>query len=309
MKVSVVIPCYHSQDSLRDVVMETISALNLRAEVDYEIILVNDGSKDHTLDVIRQLGKNFKVRGVSLAKNFGQANATLAGLAYARGDLVVYSDDDGQTPILEIWSLIDKLQGGYDAVFASYARVKGAWIQRLGSKINKSMGSYLLGKPRDINLGNFWVARRFVIEEILKGASPNPYIGGQILRVTDKIGDFQTGHRMRRMGKSTYTFSKRVLLWLNGFTSFSVAPLRLGALTGVIIALIGLVLVALALVNWLTQPDLPPGYTSVFSAVMILGGMNLTLISLIGEYLSRIYLTVAGVPKYVVQELINIQDI
>jgi len=121
MKVSVVIPCYKSKDSIRTVVSETISILQQRKNTDYEIVLVNDGSPDNTFCVLKEIcADNKNIIALDLSKNFGQACAMLAGYSEITGDIIVHSDDDGQTPIDYLWKLIDKLQEGHDIVFAHW---------------------------------------------------------------------------------------------------------------------------------------------------------------------------------------------
>ena len=174
MKISIVIPCYKSSKSLSYVVCEIINILQIRPAVDYEIILVNDGSPDDTYSAISNLSsENIKVKGISLAMNFGQAAAMIAGYHFTTGDYVVHVDDDGQSPVNNLWKLVDKIEEGFDIVFSQYPRKKNSLLQKIGTGINNWMTSYLINKPKDLYFGNFWICRKFVIDEVIK--CKNPY--------------------------------------------------------------------------------------------------------------------------------------
>lgn len=306
MKISVVIPCYRSQSMLHTVVNETINVLNQRDSIDYEIILVNDGSPDDTFEAIKHLCKNEKIKGVDLARNFGQASATLAGFAQVSGDIVVYSDDDGQTPIDFLWALVDKLSEGHDVVFARFLEKKNSIFQNFGSKLNNVMASYLIGKPKHLHFGNFWVCRRFVIDEAIKCKNPYPYIGGLFVKTTQNMTEVQTTHRTRLHGKSNYSIKKMISLWLNGFTAFSVKPLRVATFFGMAIATVGFLYAVYISIMKFIYPEIPAGYSSLMATLLILGGMIMFMLGVIGEYVGRIYMNVNRVPQYVVREMVNI---
>src|SRR5262245_32045409 len=217
MKISVVIPCYRSANTLPSVVGETLRVLAERPEVDHEIILVDDGSPDETLETIRSLCRNEKVKGIGLARNFGQPCATLAGFSAVTGDVVVYSDDDGQTPIDHLWPLVDQLAQGSDVVFATFPADTQTALQRVGRVLNDLMASYLIGKPKHLHFGNFWVCRRYIADEAIKFKNPYPYLGGVFVRTTRHMSEVRTNQRARLSGRSTYSVRKMISLWLNGF--------------------------------------------------------------------------------------------
>lgn len=306
MRISVVIPCYRSEKTLPTVVEETISMLNQRKPIDYEIILVNDGSPDNTFEVIKKLCRsNKKIKGLNLANNFGQACATLAGLAQVTGDIVVYSDDDGQTPIDYLWTLYDKLMEGYDIVFAKFAKKKNSFFQNFGSKLNNFMANHLIGKPKHLHFGNFWVCRRFVSDEVIKCRNPYPYIGGFFIKITQNMAEVNTDHRERMHGKTNYTFKKMFSLWLNGFTAFSVKPLRLAAFVGIFCAIMGFAYAVYIILQKLSYPAMPMGYSSIMATLLFIGGIVMFMIGLIGEYIGRIYMNINQIPQYVVRELVS----
>lgn len=309
MRLSIVIPCYRSEKFLSGVVQEMVQVLEQRPSVDFEIILVNDGSDDGTFDAIFELCRDPRIKGVDFTRNFGQAAATMAGLAYSTGDLVVYSDDDGETPFRDLWGMIDALDDYCDIVFAQMDNSQASWGRRAGSKAADMMANTLLGKPKQVRIGNFWVGRRYVISQVLLSKNPSPYLGGLLIKSTRRIKGFQTALRPRQNGKSGYKLRKRLSLWMDGATGFSIVPLKLASLVGALLALLGLALAVNALVQWLVTPEIPAGYTSIFASVMFFGGLNLLGIGLVGEYVGRLYLSLNGVPQYVTRKTINLAQV
>lgn len=306
MKISVVIPCYRSERTLPSVVEETIRVLKERDSIDYEIILVDDGSPDGTLDTIRSLCRNPRVKGIALARNFGQPCASLAGFAAVTGDVVVYSDDDGQTPIDHLWPLVDRLAEGSDIVFATFSAQTQSPLQRIGRVLNNLMATHLIGKPKHLHFGNFWVCRRFIVDEAVKFKNPYPYMGGIFVRTTRHMSEVQTNHRPRAAGRSNYSTRKMISLWLNGFTAFSIVPLRMATGLGVAIAVIGFLFALRLSVEKLMNPAIQAGYSSIMATILVMGGLTISLLGVVGEYVGRIYMNINGIPQYVVRESLNL---
>ena len=305
-KISFVIPCYNSEASLASTVREIVIVCESLTGYSYEIVLVNDGSKDNTFNVIEKLcSSNKKIKGINLSKNFGQANATLAGLGNVSGDFIVYSDDDGQTPVDELEKLLDKMHEGFDVVFARFSEKKNSYFQNFGTSLNNFMAKILIGKPDHLHMGNFWVSRKFIIDEIIKNSNPFPYIGGLFLKTTANIGQVPTSHRKRQTGNSNYTLKKMISLWLNGFTAFSVMPLRGAAIIGFLNASVGFVYAIYIIISKIIYPNIPVGYSSIMSAILFIGGMIMFMLGLIGEYVGRIYLNINKIPQYVIKEKMN----
>lgn len=307
MKLSVVIPCYRSESTLLPVVEDTIRVLGQRPEVEYEIILVDDGSPDHTLETIRLLCRNPRIKGIALARNFGQPCATLAGFSAVTGDVAVYSDDDGQTPIDHLWLLVDQLAQGSDVVFATFPADTQTAFQRLGRVLNNLMATYLIGKPKHLHFGNFWACRRYIVDEAVKFKNPYPYLGGVFVRTTRHMSEVRTDQRPRLSGRSSYSVRKMIGLWLNGFTAFSIVPLRLATGLGVAIALLGFLFALEISVRRLMNPAIPAGYSSVMATLLLTGGLIVSLLGVVGEYVGRIYMNINGIPQYVVRESLNIE--
>lgn len=308
MKYSFVIPCYNSEKTVGSVVEEIQNTMKSISD-SYEIILVNDFSKDHTKEVIFGLAENKKnIKAISFAKNFGQHSALLAGYRYTKGEYVISLDDDGQTPADQVDRLINKLEEGYDVVFAKYNNKHHSAFRNFGSRVNDYMACKLIGKPKELYLSSYFIAKRYVIEEMMKYRNSFPYISGLVLRTTGSIANVNVDHRSRMIGQSGYTFGKLLKLWLNGFTAFSVTPLRVGSFAGVILAILGFAVCIYALINKLINPVAAIGWTSMIGVVTIIGGAILLMLGLIGEYLGRVYISMNDSPQYVIRETRGAED-
>ena len=309
IKLSFVIPCYGSEKTISNVVDEIINTVKTKKEYTYEIILVNDSSPDQVYNVIKELAhNNSNIKGINLAKNFGQHSALMSGFNYVTGDIIVCLDDDGQTPACEMFTLIDEINNGYDLVFAEYDRKKHGFARNIGSKVNDLMAQYLVGKPKGLSLMSYFACRRYVIDDAKKYKNSYPYVAGLLLRTTNKIINVPVHHREREVGKSGYTLKKLLMLWFNGFTAFSVKPLRIATFTGIICAMLGFIYGGFTIVNKLLNPDTPVGYASMMSSIIFIGGMIMIMLGMIGEYVGRIYISINNSPQYVIRESINIEE-
>lgn len=304
-----VIPCYNSENTVKTVVDEVVETVSAHTDYDYEIILVNDCSPDNVFDVISDMAaQNPKIKGIELARNFGQHSAIMAGFHYVTGDIVVCLDDDGQTPADEMFKLIDALDEN-DLVFAKYTDKKHSAFRNFGSKVNDKMAQWLIDKPKGLRIMSYFACKRYVIEDVKKYDNPYPYISGLLLRTTKRIGNVEIHHRERIEGKSGYTMKKLLLLWLNGFTAFSVKPLRIATITGALTAVAGFIYGLYIIINKLVHPMTPLGYSSTMAVLLFLGGMIMLMLGLIGEYIGRIYISINNAPQYVIRKSVNTEDI
>ncbi len=309
MKLSFVIPCYRSAQSVGNVVTRIIDTVQKDGRYDYEIICVNDYSPDNTLDVLRELAAgNRRIKVIALTRNFGQHSALMAGFNHVSGDVVVCMDDDGQNPPEEMFKLIDKLDEGYDLVSARYSNKKHSLFRRFGSKVSMAMSTYLVGKPKDLDLNSYCVFRRFVADEVVKYKNAYPFVHGLMLRITRNIANVEIHHQNREIGSSGYNLSKLLGLWMNGFTAFSEKPLRLASLLGVICSgggfLYGLYLIIRKIVN----PQILAGYGSLVALILFLAGIIMLFLGLLGEYIGRMYICINSAPQYAVREKINFEE-
>lgn len=306
-KISFVIPCYRSEHTLPHVVAEIENKMKTLAQYEYEIVLVNDCSPDNTFEVIRKLcGEHENMKGISFARNFGQHAALMAGLRHSDGDYVVCLDDDGQTPADEADKLLDKLEEGYDAVYAKYDHKKHSAFRNLGSSINEHMTRMMLGKPKELYISSYFAVKRFVVEDMIRYGNSYPYVIGLVLRATKNIANVSVKHREREEGTSGYTFQKLIGLWFNGFTAFSVKPLRIATAIGCVSALLGFLYGLYTIIKRFTNPNVPMGFSALMSAVVIFGGLMMVMLGLIGEYIGRIYISLNNSPQYVIREKINL---
>lgn len=308
-KISFVIPCYRSEHTINYVVNEIDELMRARSEYDYEIILVNDHSPDDVWTVIKSIcDKRNNAKAISFSKNFGQHAALLAGYSHASGNLIVSLDDDGQSPVDETFKLIDKLNEGYDVVYADYFELKESLFRRFGSWMSNKMAEKLIGKPKEIHGSSFYVMKEYIKDEMLNYKNPYVYIAGLIFRATKSIANVKVNHRERLEGTSGYSLISLFKLWLNGFTAFSVVPLRVSSLIGVVCALIGFVFGLVTVIRKMINPDISAGWSSLVSIILFIGGLLMLMLGMIGEYLGRIYISINNSPQYVVKETINIDE-
>lgn len=303
------IPCYRSEHTLPHVAAEIKEKMDSLKEYEYDIFLVNDCSPDDTMGTIRRLcGEYDNIRGISFSRNFGQHAALMAGLRYSDGDYVVCLDDDGQTPADEVDKLLGKLEEGYDAVYAKYEHKRHSAFRNLGSRVNEFMTRVMLGKPAKLFISSYFAVKRFVVDDMVRYENSYPYVIGLVLRATKNIANVTVTHREREEGTSGYTLKKLVGLWFNGFTAFSVKPLRIATGLGAVSALAGFAYGVYTVVKRLLNPDVPMGFSSTMAAIVFFGGMIMIMLGLIGEYIGRIYISLNNSPQYVIREKINFDE-
>ncbi len=302
--ISFVIPCYRSEKTLEGVVDEIGQVMAGMDSYDHEIILVNDGSPDDTWGKIKAVAaKNSDtVTGINLAKNFGQHSALMAGLGASKGEIVICLDDDGQTPADEAGKLIDAINNGADVAYARYASKKHSLFRNFGTAMNEWMASVMIGKPKELYVSSYFAARRFVVDEMVKYEGSYPYVIGLVLRTTRNIVNVDVTHRKREVGESGYTISKLFALWINGFTAFSIKPLRIATVSGFTFAFFGFIYGIYTIIKKFVYPVAPMGFAALMSAVMFIGGMLMLMLGLIGEYIGRLYISQNKNPQYVIRE-------
>lgn len=300
--ISVVIPCYNSENTIADVVDE-LEAI-LAGKVDHEIILVCDCLSEKLWEIIRSLSSKYEgyVNGIRFSKNFGQHAALMAGYRACTKDIVITMDDDGQSDPSGIFVLTEKLSEGYDVVYSLYPSKKESLFRRLGSAINRKMCETLIDLPKGIEPMSFYAAKKYIIDEVVRYEGSFPYIGGLICRATTNMCNVTIEHRERAFGKSNYTIRKLLRLWMNGFTAFSVKPLEIASVIGFISALAGFIYAVVIVVRKIVLPDVPLGWSTLTALFLIIGGLIMIMLGLIGEYIGRIYICISSSPQYVVRE-------
>ncbi len=306
--ISFVIPCYRSSQTLPGVIQEIKDTMKTLKNYEYEIVLVNDSSPDDTFCVITGLCReNDNITGINLAKNFGQHAALMAGFHYVKGDVVVCLDDDGQTPACEVGRLLAGIEEGADVVYAKYNHKHHSGFRNFGSHVNEVMTRIMLGKPKDLYVSSYFAAKRFVVDEMIRYEYAYPYVIGLVLRTTKNIVNVEIDHRDRQAGESGYTLKKLLGLWFNGFTAFSVKPLRVATVTGTICALCGFAYGIYTIIKkiFIQPPDLVIGFSALMSVIVFMGGMLMLMLGLVGEYMGRMYVSMNNSPQYVIREIVG----
>ena len=298
--LSIVIPLFDAALTLPALYQE-LSALEIAGG--FELILVNDGSRDETEAIALKLTRESRIpmTFLSLSRNFGEHNAVLAGLRASRGHYVVTMDDDLQNPPSEVLKLLAISEAEQrDVVYAIYERKEHAWWRNLGSRLTNIIADYVVEKPRKLYLSSFRCMTRLVADEVAKSRTPYPYIDGLIFQITQNAGAVPVRHVGRGQGRSGYTFRKLVRLWMSMLVNFSVLPLRLMTFAGIVTSVLGFLAVIEVLLEHLLKKN-PTGWSSLMAAILLLSGTQLLLLGIMGEYVGRIYLGISDKPQSVVR--------
>ncbi|HEY9901724.1 MAG TPA: glycosyltransferase family 2 protein [Candidatus Sericytochromatia bacterium] len=302
--LSIVIPVYNSGDTIASLVEQLA---NLPIEGGHELILVNDGSKDNTAEVCEALVPNatFPVRFINLSRNFGEHNAVMAGLRYARGEYVITMDDDLQNPPSEVVKLFKYAREHKKDVIYTYYKQKqhSAW-RNFGSWLTNQVADILLDKPKNLYLCSFRCMNSFLVQQICQYEGPFPYVDGLILQVTQSIGQLEVAHSPRQQGQSSYNLRKLVRLWLNMFLNFSVIPLRLSTAVGFLFSAVGFLGTLYVVVDHFIE-GAPLGWSSLMFTLLLFSGVQLLILGIAGEYIGRLYLTSNKRPQFVVRNIVT----
>lgn len=303
--LSVVIPCYRSQDSIAGVIDDVERCVEAKGGYDLEIVCVDDCSPDETLSVLKSLAEvDGRIKVLSFGRNFGQHSALMAGYRASTGNIIVSMDDDGQNPPDQLFDLVSKVEEGYDVASARYAEKRHSLFRRVGSKFAMHMSHCLVGMPKGIELNSYCAASRYVVDSITSYTGPYPFVHGLMLQATRNVCNVDIAHRDRKHGKSGYSLSKLISLFSNGFTSFSEKPLVVFAAIGAILCGLGLGGMLISLLLAFAQHP-----TGLFAAAMLgifLTGLVLVSNGIAGLYIGRTYLSINKLPQYVVRETVNI---
>ncbi|OFX46465.1 MAG: glycosyl transferase family 2 [Bacteroidetes bacterium GWA2_30_7] len=306
IEISVVIPVYNSEDNLAELEKRLTQAL---INIKYEIVLINDYSKDSSWDVIFKLTtQNKNIVGINLMKNFGQDNAIMAGLNVAQGNYIVIMDDDLQHSPFDIIKLYEECKKGYDVCYANFTKKKQALWKNIGSWLNGKVSETIINKPKYLYLSPFKVISKQVIDEVIKYHGPYPYVDGLIFSITSNITQIDVEHHKRFEGKGNFNFFRSVTVFLKLATSFSVIPLRISSFIGFGVSLVGFMLAFYYLYQYLFSDNIVEGWTSLIVIILILGGLILLSLGLIGEYLGRTYLNLNKKPQFTIKHIVKNND-
>ncbi len=295
--LSIVVPVYRGAATIGTLV----AALEkLSPEGGLEVVLVNDGSPDNSGEVCRALVKSAAVPLVYVehSRNFGEHNAVMTGLRHATGRYVITMDDDLQNPPEEVLKLYDHARlGAWDVVYTRYAHKQHAAWRNLGSRFANKVADWLLDKPPGLYLSSFRCMSELVVRSVTRYRGPYPYVDGLIMQMTQRIDSIEVRHLPRANGRSNYTLKRLVRLWLNLATSFSLAPLRIGIIAGAIIAALGTIGAVATIIEALFRHDTPSGWASTMTVILLLAGVQFTMLGVMGEYIGRTFLSANGKPQ------------
>jgi Glycosyltransferases involved in cell wall biogenesis len=310
MLYSVIIPCYRSDQTIEHVVNQTREELKKLNRGETEFVLVNDCSPDGGKTIrklIEMAHTNADVKVIDLASNSGQHNALMAALRYAKGDVIIGMDDDGQTHPSQLSKLLDALDQGYDLVYGYYPEKKHSWFRNLGSHFNDLTVNLMIKKPKDVHTSSYFVVRKFIRDHAIEYTGSYTYLLGLFMRCTQNIASVPVQHFEREVGESGYTLKQLIRLW-SSIIGFSVIPLRVASITGFFFAGIGLLAALAVLIRKFIDPHVSMGWPSIMCAIFFFFGLNFMFLGMIGEYLGRMFLGMNKEPQYVIKAVYNAEE-
>jgi glycosyltransferase involved in cell wall biosynthesis len=309
-QVSIVIPVYGSANILPEL-NRRITSVMLVESWSYEIIFVCDESPDQSWSVISALAEEFpSVRGILLRMNAGQHNALLAGLEDARGDVIVTLDDDLQHSPSDIPSLVRKIkEDGFEVAYAQFPERKHPLWKVVGSFVNNLIANTLIKKPTKLYLSPFRAFSSAIRDEIVAYKGPFIYLDGIILTTTRRIVAVPAVHFERHSGQSNYGIGKSISLLLKLATNFSILPLRITSIVGLVTAGLGSFAAVVFIIQKLAWDVMPTGWASLMVTILLLGGINLIGIGVLGEYLGRVLLILNGKRPFLVESRVGMQPL
>ncbi|VEP13956.1 putative enzyme [Hyella patelloides LEGE 07179] len=303
IELSVVIPLYNEEENI-DYLFERLITVLDRLQTTYEIICINDGSKDKTLKyLIDYHQKNSTIKVINLSRNFGKEIALSAGIDYTMGAAIIPIDADLQDPPELIGELVEKWREGYDVVYATRRSRKGeTWLKRLTAKAFYQTIGKMSCVPIPSNTGDFRLLDRRVVEAIKKLPERTRFMKGLFAWVGYKQTSVMFDREPRFQGNTTWNYWKLWNFALDGIISFSFLPLKVWSYIGVSISFASLLYASFLIIRTLIFGIDVPGYASLMVAILFLGGIQLITLGIIGEYLGRVYEEVKRRPLYFVRE-------
>jgi len=305
-KYSVVIPVYNSSSIVGRVIEQTIEFFE-KHPWNYEIILVNDGSRDRSWDVISEKAKiHSQVIAINLMRNYGQHTAVYCGFKYSSGDYVITIDDDLQNPLEEIIHLIEKVKdNNNDVVFGRFKQKMHSGVRNVGSHVVRLINNKVFACPKEIVPTNFRLIRRDVVERILQYRTAYPYITGLVLMFSNNPGNVWVEHRERLAGKSNYNLYKILSLVARILFNYSVLPLRVVSTTGFFVSFVSFLAGVILIVNKLLDNVIVEGWTGLMVMMAFFNGITVLILGILGEYTVRILQQISSDKNYHVKDIVR----
>jgi undecaprenyl-phosphate 4-deoxy-4-formamido-L-arabinose transferase len=303
--LSAVIPVYNSERSLR-LVVERLAAVLPHVRERYEVILVNDGSRDRSWEVIQELRRDFPfVSGINLMRNCGQHNALLCGIRAARFDIIATLDDDLQNPPEELPKLLAGIEGGLDVVYGPPERESHGFLRDAASVITKITLQNAMGAETARNISAYRAFRTATRDAFANFNSPFVSIDVLLSWASTRFGFVRVKHDPRTIGTSNYTLGKLVLHALNMLTGFSTLPLRLASLVGFVFTGFGVATLLYIICLYLVRGTPVQGFPFLASIISAFAGAQLFTLGIMGEYLGRVHFRMMDRPPYVVRDTLG----
>lgn len=304
--LSVIVPVYNSEQSLVPLIQRLSQVLPTLADT-YEVILVNDGSRDKSWLVIGSLVSQYSfVWGINMMRNYGQHNALLCGIRQAKGDIIVTMDDDLQHPPEEISKLLNKLAEGYDVVYGTPHQEGHGFLRDLASQITKLALQSAMGAETARQVSAFRAFHTIVRQSFATYHVPLVSIDVLLTWGTTRFTSVAVREDPRILGVSNYTFRKLVTHALNMMTGFSILPLQIASWIGISLALFSVVVLVYVVGRYLLEGTPVPGFSFLASIIGLFSGAQLLALGIIGEYLGRMHLRLQDRPTYVVREELHV---
>jgi len=301
--LSIIIPIYNEEGNI-PVLYERMTKVMTDLGESYELVFINDGSKDNSLALVMELAqKDEQVKYLDFSRNFGHQIAVTAGIDAAKGDALVIIDADLQDPPELIQEMFGKYKEGFEVVYAKRRKRKGETIfKKFTAKMFYRTLSRITTLDIPLDTGDFRLIDRKVADVLKKMPEQNKYIRGQIAWIGFKQTYVEYDRESRHTGETGYTLKKMIQFALDGITGFSNLPLRLATIAGFTVSGIAFLMMIYALISRFVWKDFEPGWTSLILSVLFIGGIQLITIGIIGEYINRISTNVRNRPLYVVRE-------
>lgn len=304
VKISIVIPVYNEEQNLVELHARCDRVMSSINDITYEMILVNDGSKDASIVQIKALSdQHGYVKYIDLSRNFGQQIALMAGIEHASGEVIVIMDADLQDPPECIPEMIEKINEGHDIVYAKRKNRQGeSWLKRNTAKVFYRIFQKLAKIDMPLDTGDFRAISRRVTNVLKQMPEQQKFLRGQMAWMGFSQTFIEYERPERKAGQTGYTFRKMFRLALDGITSYSNFPLRLVTLSGFFFSFVAFLVMLYALYSKFILQDFVPGWTSLMVSVLFIGGIQLIAIGILGEYISRLHQNTQQRPLYIIQD-------